>query len=138
MIKESVRIGKYIEFPEFTDGRGSLCFGEFPKQMPFEAKRWFAIYRTPEGAIRGEHAHKHCQQIHICTHGSARFSLDDGLNKESVLLHRHNTGYLLPPMVWHSLTMGYNSSLLVLCSHVYDELDYIRNYDDFLKAVKAR
>lgn len=129
---------KTIQFPHFVDTRGSLCFGEFPKHIPFEVKRFFLIYHTPENSVRGEHAHKACKQVHICVHGSVEFTIDTGFTQEKVVLNKPNEGLIMGPFMWHTLTLSKDACILVLCSETYDESDYIRDYTEFIKLVQEK
>lgn len=88
--------------------------------------------------VRGKHAHKKTRQILFCVNGSCRVDLFDGQKKWSVKLDKINEGVVLEPYVWH--TMSYfatNTVLLVLADTEYDERDYIRDYDQFLRLVKV-
>ncbi len=82
------------------DTRGSLTVGEVPTEVPFVPSRYFAVYGVPSVELRGEHAHKHCQQFLICIHGSCRVLLDDGERRCEVLLDRPDMGVFMPEMVW--------------------------------------
>ena len=122
-----------IQFKAVTDERGTLCFGQFTDQLPFVAKRVFYFHSCPEGVIRGEHAHRASRQVHICMHGSVKVLLDNGNTKSEIVLDNPNVGLLIEPMEWHSIVMGKDACLFVLTTDVYDEADYIRNYEEFLK-----
>ncbi|SFC14107.1 dTDP-4-dehydrorhamnose 3,5-epimerase [Marinospirillum celere] len=128
---------KLIEFPPLGDDRGSLVALEANKTVPFDIKRVYYIFGTKEGVARGFHAHKALKQVAVCVTGSCRIVLDDGCQKEEVLLDSPVNGLLIENMVWremHDFTL--DCVLLVLASEHYDEADYIRNYDDFLKATR--
>ena len=126
-------------FNLIKDLRGNLSAGEFERDLPFQPKRYFLVFDVPSGKVRGEHAHKECQQFLICVKGSCSVVADDGTNRQEVLINRPNIGLHLPPMIWG---VQYNYSpdavLLVFASHYYDPEDYIRNYDEYLAKVEAR
>lgn len=129
---------KLIEFPPLGDDRGSLVALEANKTVPFAIKRVYYIFGTKAGVARGFHAHKALKQVAVCVTGSCRMVLDDGYQKEEVLLDSPMKGLVIEEMVWremHDFTQ--DCVLLVLASEHYDEVDYIRNYKDFLKAVTA-
>lgn len=128
---------KVQELPLVSDIRGDLSVGEFGKSIPFEAKRYFLVFNIPGKDVRGEHAHRVCQQYLICVKGSLNVMVDDGVNREEYNLNSPNIGLYLPPMVW-SVQYQYSEDavLLVFASHYYDPADYIRDYDDFLIEVK--
>ena len=124
--------------PHFVDPRGDLSVGEFCEHVPFEVKRFFVTYGVSSGEIRGEHAHRTLQQFLVCVHGRCELLVDDGRNQETFVLEHPSLAVYLPPMVWgvqHSYTPG--SVLLVLASAKYDPADYIRDYTEFLRLVKA-
>jgi acetyltransferase-like isoleucine patch superfamily enzyme len=124
-------------FAEFTDLRGSLTAGDIPSAyVPFEPRRWFVVYDVPGGDLRGEHAHRICQQFLVCVAGRLSVALDDGLRRAEVELDGPTIGLYVPPMVWAS-QFGHqqNTVLVVLASHAYDPDDYIREYEAFRAAV---
>lgn len=122
--------------PLITDLRGSLSAGEFPTAIPFEPKRYFIVFDVPGKDVRGEHAHRICHQFLVCVNGSVSVVVDDGQTSEEVALDERNVGLYLPPMVW-GVQYRYSADaiLLVFASHPYDPSDYIRNYDEFLRAI---
>lgn len=123
---------KLFTFKENADPRGNLAVGNFESEIPFLPKRYFLVYGVPENKIRGEHAHKECHQFLVCTAGSCKVTVDDGVSRQIVLLTRPNQGLYLPPGIW-GVQSDYSkdATLLVFASHSYDNGDYIRNYDEF-------
>jgi len=118
------------------DRRGLLIALEENKNIPFNIKRVYYIIETKNGVRRGFHAHKKLEQVAICVTGSCSLLLDNGKSKESVLLNSSENGLIINKMVWHEMyDFSKNCVLIVLASDFYDESDYIRNYDDFLKEV---
>ncbi len=126
-----------IEFKDLGDDRGSLISLEENKNIPFVVKRVYYIFNTKDKIRRGFHAHKNLKQIAICVKGSCRFLLDDGEYKETVLLETPNKGLLIDKMLWHEMyDFSSDCVLMVLADDYYDESDYIRDYDKFLKEVE--
>jgi len=123
-------------FPLINDIRGNLTVGEFERSIPFPVKRYFIVFNVPSVETRGEHAHYRCHQFLVCVKGSISVMVDDGTGREEFLLNRPEQGLYLPPMTW-GVQYKYSSDavLLVFASDYYDEDDYIRNYDDFLRAI---
>jgi hypothetical protein len=105
--------------------------------IPFDIKRVFYLYDIPGGEERGAHAHKECHQFLIAASGSFEIELNDGSNKRTVILNRSYFGLHIPPGIWAS-EKGFSSGAicLVLASHIYNESDYIRDYEEFLKFEK--
>lgn len=129
---------KLITFEPHGDDRGQLVALEQLNDVPFEIKRVYYMYDTGEGVTRGRHAHKSLQQVLICVHGSCRILLDDGKERETVLLDRPNVGLYVSNVLWREMyDFSPDAVLLVLASELYDESDYIRNYGDFLKFVET-
>ncbi|NIJ41630.1 hypothetical protein FHS78_001920 [Parvibaculum indicum] len=122
-----------------TDARGALTVGEVPNEVPFSPVRYFVVFDVPSMELRGEHAHKQCQQFLICLHGSCRVLLDDGYNRCEVTLDSPDMGVFMPAMIWGT-QYRYSSDavLLVFASRTYEPDDYLRTYDDFLAELEGR
>jgi len=130
-----VKNSKYIELQTIVDGiDGVISVAENFNQIPFEIKRVYYIYNlnNPD-AIRGKHAHKQLQQVLFCINGSCGIGLDDGTNRQNIILDKPNVGIYLGAELWHTMNkFSPNCILLVMASDVYKENDYIRNYDEFI------
>ena len=127
---------QWIHFPPLGDDRGSLVALEGEKTVPFAIQRVYYLFGTQLGVSRGFHAHHKLQQVAVCVKGRCRMLLDDGQKREEVWLDSSTKGISLPPMVWHEMhEFSSDCVLLVLASEHYDEKDYIRNYEDFVKLV---
>ena len=128
---------KMFHFPPHGDERGQLVAIEEQKDLPFDIKRVYYIYDTLPGVRRGFHAHRNLQQILVCVSGSCKIHLDDGTQTQEVTLDDPNPGLYIANNMWREMydfTPG--AVLLVLASQYYDEADYIRNYEDFLKMIR--
>lgn len=127
------------EFSCFQDMRGSLTVGHFGREVPFVPKRYFMVFDVPSKDVRGEHAHKECQQFLICVRGSVRVVVDNGGVRQEFILDRNCKGLFLPAMVWASqYAYTHDAALLVFASHEYDPDDYVRDYHEFMALVQAR
>lgn len=125
---------KLIPLQTHGDERGSLIALEQDKNIPFEIKRVYYLFNTVEGVRRGFHAHKNLSQVVIAVRGSCRFLLDDGKEKINLLLDNPAQGLLIESAIWREMyDFSEDCVLMVLANNFYDENDYIRNYDDFLK-----
>lgn len=111
---------------------GNITILEGMASLPFDIKRVYYLYDIPAGESRGGHAHKSLYQLVVAASGSFDILLDDGINKKVVTLNRPDYGLLIVPGIWREL-MEFSSGAicLVLASHLYDEDDYIRHYDEF-------
>lgn len=128
---------KTISFKSLGDERGSLVALEGSQSLPFDIKRVYYIFGTKEGVSRGFHAHKNLKQVAVCVTGSCRFLLDNGYNKEEVVLNSPTTGLLIEDTVWREMyDFTSDCVLMVLADQYYDESDYIRDYQTFLREVK--
>ena len=128
---------KKYTFPPHGDDRGQLIAIEENKDLPFDVKRVYYIYDTLPDVRRGFHAHKCLEQILICVHGSCKIHLDNGFDTAEVLLDKPNEGLYIANNMWREMyDFSDGAVLLVLASEYYDEADYIRNYEDFIKMVK--
>jgi UDP-2-acetamido-3-amino-2,3-dideoxy-glucuronate N-acetyltransferase len=124
--------------PLVNDLRGNLTFGQHGLHLPFAPRRYFVIFSVPGKEIRGEHAHRTLQQFLLCLTGSVSVMVDDGKDRDEVVLDRPDLGLYVPPMVWAAqFHYSADAVLLVLASDVYDPGDYIRSYEEFLQVVRA-
>lgn len=132
MNKVSVYDCSVIELPKISNRAGNITPVTNNENIPFAVKRVFYIYDIPGGENRGAHAHKECHQFIIAVSGSFEIEMDDGINKRTVTLNRSYYGLYIPPGIW-AAEKGFSSGAvcLVLASHVFDEKDYIRDYEDF-------
>jgi dTDP-4-dehydrorhamnose 3,5-epimerase-like enzyme len=127
-----------IELPRIQDHRGNLTFIEAGRHVPFQIKRTYYLYDVPGGASRAAHGHKSLHQLMIAMSGSFDVTLDDGTEKKLFHLNRSYYGLYIPPMMWRDLdNFSSGAVCMVLASDYYDENDYFRNYEDFLKAVEG-
>ena len=131
-----MQVVKYV-FQPHGDDRGQLVALEEFKDIPFEIKRVYYMYDTVPGVVRGHHAHKSLEQILIWIHGSCKILLDNGIEKKIVPLEKPYEGLYVSNNMWREMyDFSEDAVLMVLASEFYDEDDYIRNYEDFLKFVK--
>ncbi|AZL67600.1 sugar 3,4-ketoisomerase [Pseudomonas oryziphila] len=129
---------RWIDFQSLGDKRGSLVAVEIGQEkcIPFEIKRVYYIFDTATNASRGYHAHHNLSQVIICLKGKCRMALDNGLVREEVWLDNPTKGLLVENLVWREMhDFSDDCVLLVLASEHYDESDYIRVFNDFLKEV---
>ena len=120
------------------DERGNLVVCEGGIDIPFEPKRIFYIFKSDATVIRGNHANRESEFVLINVAGKSKVKVKDGLGNEMVYsLNRPHTGVYLPKMVWKEMyDFSYNAILLVLTNTLYDETEYIRNYNEFLGEVE--
>lgn len=121
------------------EGMGKLSFVESSHDIPFEIKRIYYIYNVDAGIHRGFHAHKLNKQLLYCPYGKIEIIVDDGKNKESVILDNPSKGLVLYPGLWREMIWQQKDSVLcVAASEYYEENEYIRNYDEFLEYVNNK
>ncbi|MBT8266667.1 MAG: FdtA/QdtA family cupin domain-containing protein [Bacteroidia bacterium] len=126
-----------IEIPKIVDekGRGKLSVIE-KDLIPFKIERVYYLYDVPSDAYRGGHAHKELIQFMVPLSGSFDVVLDDGTSKKRIMLNKPNIGILIPTGIWRELeNFSSGAVCLVLASHVFDESDYLWEYQEF-KAYK--
>ncbi len=127
-----------IDLPQIGDGRGNLTFVQNGGDLPFTMQRIYYLYDIPEGQSRANHAHRTLHQLLISVSGSFDVHLDDGWTRETFHLNRANHGLLMKPMVWRDIdNFSAGAVCLVIASALYDENDYYRNYEDFIRAVRG-
>lgn len=122
-----------IELPKITDPRGNLTVAEQQKNIPFDIKRVYWTYDVPGGESRGGHAHKALYQLVVATSGSFTVTLDDGTNRETIMLKYPWQGLLIKPGMWRTLDEFSSGAVcMVLASELFDLDDYIYDYEEFL------
>lgn len=127
---------KVIDFNVMGDERGSLISLEQNKNIPFEIKRVYYIFGNKENTRRGFHAHKRLKQVVICVSGSCKFLLDDGNSKIEISLESPSKGLVIEDMIWREMfDFSEDCVLMVIADSLYDESDYIRNYNEFLELI---
>jgi len=132
----SVAGARIVEVDIFSDLRGSLAVAQVGKPLPFVPRRVFVVFDVPTREVRGEHAHRTLEQLLICIRGECAVVVDDGNQREEVVLNSPKLGLYVPPMVWATqYKFSPDAMLLVLASAEYDANEYIRDYDEFLRLV---
>ncbi|QXB22134.1 WxcM-like domain-containing protein [Lelliottia amnigena] len=128
---------KLIPLQAHGDARGSLIALEEEHNIPFQIKRVYYMFNTKEGVRRGFHAHKRLKQVAIAVRGSCRFVLDDGIERVELLLDNPAQGLVIDSCIWREMyDFSEDCVLMVLADCLYDESDYVRDYEKFLEEVK--
>lgn len=124
---------RIINIPKIEDYRGNIAVVE-KDVLPFDIKRVYYLYDVPSTSHRGGHAHKDLQQILIALSGSFDVALHDGTASQTVTLNKPDKGLLINAGIWRELeNFSSGAVCLVIASAVFDEEDYIREFDDFLQ-----
>ncbi len=127
---------KLLNIKTFGDNRGKLSVVEALRDIPFEIKRVYWIFDTLPDESRGFHAHKNMEQIIVAMDGACQFVLDDGKTREQVWLNRPDKALYIGKNMWREMKhFSYGCKLMILASDYYDEKEYIRDYNIFLKEV---
>ena len=125
---------RIIDLPKFLDTRGNLSFAENFKQIPFEIKRTYWLYDVPGGESHGGHAYRENEEFIIALSGSFNVALDDGKERKVFSLNRSYYGLYVPKGLWREMeNFSTNAFALEFGSSPYDENDYVRDYQQFLK-----
>ena len=125
---ETVDSLKLVNLPHFFEDNGDLVVIEGMINIPFAIARVFVV-KAPDGAIRGQHAHRECSQFLTCPSGPIEVLCDDGQRTSEFVLNHPNLGLLVPPGIWAQQTYrGRYAALTVLCDRIYAADDYIRDY----------
>lgn len=123
----------FLDFKEINDDRGSLISLEGQKNIPFDIKRTYFLYNLNDES-RGFHAHKELEQVALCIKGNCTVLLDNGKEKQSVRLTGSSKGIRINKMIWHEMhDFSDDCIFVVFASEHYDENDYIRDYEVFLR-----
>jgi len=125
-----------IDVPKIENSLGNIAVIE-KNTIPFEIKRVYYLFDIPSNATRGGHAHKKLQQVLIAISGSFDVVLNNGETQKTVTLNKPDKGLLIENNTWRELeNFSSGAVCLVLASNEYDELDYIRDYEEFLDSKK--
>ena len=128
-----------INFPKIIDPRGNLTVAEQKEHVPFDIQRVYWTYDVPSGESRGGHAHRECEEVIIAVSGSFDVTLDFGDHRQTYHLNHPYQGLYVGTGIWRTLDdFSSGSVCLVLASQLFDEEDYIREYDEYLEYIKCR
>lgn len=131
---KETKLGYLVTLPKMVDPRGNLTVAEQLRQIPFEIRRAYWVYDVPGGVSRGGHAHKHCREFIVAVSGSFTVNLINGKTQQSFLLNHPYQGLLVNTGVWRTLDdFSSGAVCLVLAEDAFDEEDYIRDYETFLR-----
>ncbi|WP_417740601.1 WxcM-like domain-containing protein [Rosistilla oblonga] len=124
----------WISLTNIKDVRGQLTVAQWDQHLPFTPARIFFVHHVPNAKLRGGHAHRECQQILVALSGSVRLVLDDGVDRQELVLDQSSRGILIPAGIW-ATQYAYTPDcvMAVFASHGYDESDYIRDHDNYLE-----
>src|SRR5206468_6970324 len=124
------------QLPAFEDIRGPLVAVEMAEVLPFVPARFFIVHTVAGSGVRGEHAHRRCEQFLLCVKGSVHVLVDDGLTRQEIILDRPQIGIHIKPLVWAAqYKYSADAVLLVFASHPYQANDYIRDYGTWLRTL---
>lgn len=125
-----------MELKVIGDSNGFLVPVEGGQTIPFVIKRIYYVFGTRADAVRGRHSHKTLEQLVFCPSGSCDFILDDGNTRETVRLDRPNKALHIRANLWREFSnFSPDCVVMVLASDRYDESEYIRDYEQFLKSI---
>lgn len=138
-MQDEPSIGKIIDLPKILDQRGNLTFVEQAKDIPFNVSRVYWVYDVPGGECRGGHSHKHCREFIIAVSGAFTVTLTNGKQQHTFLLNHPYQGLLVDTNIWRTLDdFSSGAVCLVLAEDLFDEDDYIREYDEYLKFIEEK
>jgi dTDP-4-dehydrorhamnose 3,5-epimerase-like enzyme len=137
MISNTISDCSIIDLSKIYNEAGNITVVENNSDFPFNVKRVFYSYDIPGGEDRGGHAHNECNQFLIAASGSFQVHLDDGKSKKTIFLNQPSIGLHIPPGIWASeVNFSSGSICMVLASHLYEEDDYIRDYNKYIEEKK--
>lgn len=129
---------RMVDLTERADPRGKLTVVEPGKEIDFDIKRAYYIHGVPVGAERGAHGHRRLRQLIVAVHGSFEVVVDDGFATARFVLDNPSRGLYVGPMVWRDMINFESGTVgLWLVSEPYDESEYYREYDEYLRDAQA-
>jgi len=141
MSDAALKVGdcRWIVVPGAKDARGQINFLEVGKGLDFTPQRLFWLHHIAPGQWRGRHGHRKTELVLLAVHGGCRVHLDDGRAKDSVPLDDPARALYVPTFVWHELTdFTPDAAIVVLASTLYEEAEYLRDYEGFRREVAER
>lgn len=135
----AIRNCRWVDIPGVADARGQVNFAEVGKGLPFAPKRLFWLHHIAPGQWRGRHGHRQTELLLVALHGGCRVELDDGRTRQQVCLDDPTRALYVGTWVWHEL-LGFapQTAVLVMASTLYDEAEYLRDYETFKREVATR
>ena len=128
---------RLLEWKDLGDERGNLVVVEGNMDIPFEIKRIFYIYGSDGTVVRGQHANRLSEFVMINVSGTSKVKVDNGEESRVIELNRPRMGLYLKNNIWKDMyDFSADSILLVLASEHYDESEYIRDYQEYLRFIK--
>src|SRR3989344_8689959 len=139
MIKTKIKNISLINLRSFSDVRGSLSVAEIKKELPFAVKRVFFIHNVKKSAERACHASKVQREVLFCLNGSFKVDIDDGFNKQTIVLAGPARGLYFGKNLWGRLyDFSKDCIILALCDTEYIANDHITDYKEFLKIARKK
>jgi len=139
MREPNIRNCRWIAVPGAADARGRVNFIEAGKGLPFVPQRLFWLHHIAPGQWRGRHGHRRSELVFVPLHGACRLHLDDGRTSDHLRLDDPERALYVGTWVWHELTdFSAEAAVLVIASTLYDESEYLRDYDTFKREALAR
>lgn len=127
-------LGRLIDLPKIIDPRGNLTVAEQLREIPFNVERVYWTYDVPAGESRGGHAHRECEEVIVAVSGSFDVTLDNGKERKTYHLNHPYQGLYVGTGIWRTLDdFSSGAVCLVIASHLFEEEDYIRDYDEYQK-----
>ncbi len=127
-------LGRLIDLPKIIDPRGNLTVAEQLREVPFNVERVYWTYDVPAGENRGGHAHRECEEVIVAVSGSFDVTLDNGKERKTYHLNHPYQGLYIGTGIWRTLDdFSSGAVCLVIASHLFEEEDYIRDYDEYQK-----
>lgn len=129
---------EYLTFAKIGSSQlGFITVAEAEKDIPFDIKRVYWTYYTPQDVVRGGHAHKDLEQVIFAVSGIITFNTEDQQgNKQTFVLDHPTKGLYLPKLIWRDIHFTHNAVLLCMASEHYNEQDYFRDYEEFVNYIE--
>jgi hypothetical protein len=125
---------RVINLPKIYNRAGNITPVEGNVHVPFPVERIYYIYDIPGGESRGGHAHKELESLIIAISGSFDITINDGKSVNKFHMNRPYFGLNIKPGIWREISDFSSGAIcFVLASQKYNEHDYIRNYDEYLR-----
>ena len=134
-LSENQEYPRIIKFDSIgSSNLGYISIAEQLINVPFDIRRAYWTYFTPQNVIRGGHANIEKELVLIAVAGiiNVNAEMQNG-DKFYFELNKPDIGLYLPKLCWHTMRYSHNAVQLVLASNHYSQSDYIRDYNNFLQ-----
>lgn len=135
---KNLSFGDTVELQNLMSEGGNLSIFDTIRFRNFDIRRIYFLHDIPLRAERGGHAHLRLTQFFIAVNGSFTIDLINNGESKQLIANSPTQAIYVPPVTWRVLRNFTDDAIcLVLASESFDEADYVRDYEEFVKLGQA-